>query len=215
MPAIPYVPLFVCVYASNMLKSPGCFHLVSFVIVHFGNYSLFSTAAEYFFVWLGLRLFLQFPLWASTVLFICCYYNKDSRNNLSTGVRLLASFSLETLFSLAWHDTVLSFLFWDVFGCTFLSSLPSLLSPPCPIDCPLPLECQRYLRLAPRSSLLSALPSRYACSFEGFKTIYMVCHWKEWNDATYSSMNGPRECHTEWSKTEKEKYHMTSLICGI
>lgn len=101
----------VCVYASNMLKSPGCFHLVSFVIVHFGNYSLFSTAAEYFFAWLGLRSFLQFPLWASMVLLICCYCNKDSRNNRSTGVRLLASFSLETLFSLAWHDTVLSCLF--------------------------------------------------------------------------------------------------------
>ena len=29
-----------------------------------------------------------------------------------------------------------------------------------------------------------------------------------------SRMDGPRECHTDWSQTE-EKYHMTSLICGI
>ena len=28
-------------------------------------------------------------------------------------------------------------------------------------------------------------------------------------------MGGPRECHTERSKSEKEKYHVTSLICGI
>ena len=31
-------------------------------------------------------------------------------------------------------------------------------------------------------------------------------------------MDGPRECHTEWSKSDKKKrwnYHMTSLICGI
>ena len=59
MPAIPYVPLCVCVCVTNMLKSLSCFHLVNFVIVHFGNYFLFSTAAEYFFVWLDLRLFLQ------------------------------------------------------------------------------------------------------------------------------------------------------------
>ena len=25
----------------------------------------------------------------------------------------------------------------------------------------------------------------------------------------------PRVCHNEWSQTEKEKYHMTSVICGI
>ena len=29
-------------------------------------------------------------------------------------------------------------------------------------------------------------------------------------------MDGPRECHTsEISQTEKEKYHMTFLMCGI
>ena len=126
--------LFFCVCASNMLKSLGCFHLVNFVIVHFGNYSLFSTTAGYFFVWLGLRLFLQSSIWASAVLLIYCYYNKDSRNSLSAGVRLLASFSFETILSLAWPDTVLSCLSWDVSGCTFLSPLPSSLSPPCPLN---------------------------------------------------------------------------------
>ena len=28
-------------------------------------------------------------------------------------------------------------------------------------------------------------------------------------------MDGPRDCHTEGSQTEKEKYHRTSLICRI
>ena len=28
-------------------------------------------------------------------------------------------------------------------------------------------------------------------------------------------MDGPRDYHTKWSKLEKDKYHMLSLICGI
>ena len=28
-------------------------------------------------------------------------------------------------------------------------------------------------------------------------------------------MDEPREYHTKWSKLEKDKYHMLSLICGI
>ena len=38
---------------------------------------------------------------------------------------------------------------------------------------------------------------------------------KKWNNAICSTMDGPRDYHIEWSKTEKEKYHMISLICGI
>ena len=30
-----------------------------------------------------------------------------------------------------------------------------------------------------------------------------------------SNMDGPRDCHTEGSKSEKDKYHMISLIRGI
>ena len=32
----------------------------------------------------------------------------------------------------------------------------------------------------------------------------LFSHKKEWNNATCSNMDGPRECHTEWSQTEKE-----------
>jgi len=37
---------------------------------------------------------------------------------------------------------------------------------------------------------------------------------KEWNDVIRNNMNGPRDCHTEWSETTKGKYHVISLICG-
>ena len=28
---------------------------------------------------------------------------------------------------------------------------------------------------------------------------------KEWNNAICSNMNGPRDCHTEWSKSDRER----------
>ena len=39
-------------------------------------------------------------------------------------------------------------------------------------------------------------------------------HWKEW-DNTICSMIGPGVSHTKWSKSEKDKYHMISVICGV
>ena len=43
----------------------------------------------------------------------------------------------------------------------------------------------------------------------------LLGHQKEWNNAIYSNMDGPRDYHTKWSSLEKDKYHMISLICGI
>ena len=43
----------------------------------------------------------------------------------------------------------------------------------------------------------------------------LLSHKKEWNNAICSNMDGPRDYHTKWSKSEKDKYHMSSLICGI
>ena len=37
---------------------------------------------------------------------------------------------------------------------------------------------------------------------------------KEWNSAIHSNMDGTRDSHTEWSKSERER-HMISLISGI
>ena len=43
----------------------------------------------------------------------------------------------------------------------------------------------------------------------------LLSHKKEWNNAICSNMNGPKDCHIEWRKSEKEKYRMISLICRI
>ena len=29
------------------------------------------------------------------------------------------------------------------------------------------------------------------------------------------NMDGPRDHHTKWSKSDKDKYYMISLICGV
>ena len=42
----------------------------------------------------------------------------------------------------------------------------------------------------------------------------LLSHKKEWNNAIYSNMDGPRDYHAKWSKTDKYKSHI-SLICGI
>ena len=38
---------------------------------------------------------------------------------------------------------------------------------------------------------------------------------KEWNNDICSNMDRPRDYHTKWSKSDKDKYHIISLICGI
>ena len=42
-----------------------------------------------------------------------------------------------------------------------------------------------------------------------------LSHWKEWDNTICSNMIGPRDSHTKWSKSEKDKYHMISVTCGI
>ena len=43
----------------------------------------------------------------------------------------------------------------------------------------------------------------------------LLSHKKEWDNAICSNMDGPRDYHTKWSKSDKDKYHMISLTCGI
>ena len=40
-------------------------------------------------------------------------------------------------------------------------------------------------------------------------------HKKEGYNAICSNMDGPRDRHIEWSKSDKDKYHKISLVCGI
>ena len=35
---------------------------------------------------------------------------------------------------------------------------------------------------------------------------------KKWNITICSNMDGPRDCYTEWSKSEEDKYHMISYV---
>ena len=34
----------------------------------------------------------------------------------------------------------------------------------------------------------------------------LLSHKKEQNNAICSNMDGPRDCHAEWSKSDKDKY---------
>ena len=34
----------------------------------------------------------------------------------------------------------------------------------------------------------------------------LLSHQKEWDNVICSNMNGPRDCHTEWRKTERERW---------
>ena len=43
----------------------------------------------------------------------------------------------------------------------------------------------------------------------------LLSHRKEWSNAICSNMDGPRDYRTEWSKSDKDKYHIIPLICGI
>ena len=43
----------------------------------------------------------------------------------------------------------------------------------------------------------------------------LLSHKKELNNAICSNMDAARDYHTKWSKSEKDKYHMMSLICEI
>ena len=43
----------------------------------------------------------------------------------------------------------------------------------------------------------------------------LLNHKKEWNNSICISMDGHRDYHSKWSNSDKDKYHMISLICGI
>ena len=43
----------------------------------------------------------------------------------------------------------------------------------------------------------------------------LLSHEKEWNNAIRSNMDGTTDYHTKWSKSDKDKYHLISLVCGI
>ena len=40
----------------------------------------------------------------------------------------------------------------------------------------------------------------------------LLSHKKELNNAICSNMDGPRDSHTKWNKSEEDKYHMVSYV---
>ena len=43
---------------------------------------------------------------------------------------------------------------------------------------------------------------------------YSAIHTKEWNNAIFSNMNGPKDYQTKWNKSERERqipYDITSM----
>ena len=42
-----------------------------------------------------------------------------------------------------------------------------------------------------------------------------LLHEKERNNCIWSNMDGPGDYHTKWSKSDKDKYHMILLMCGL
>ena len=38
---------------------------------------------------------------------------------------------------------------------------------------------------------------------------------KEWNNAVCSNMDGPRDYHTKWSKSGKDRYDMISVMWNL
>ena len=44
----------------------------------------------------------------------------------------------------------------------------------------------------------------------------LLSHKREWNPAICDNMDGPSGySFAQWNKSEKDNYHMISLICGI
>ena len=45
--------------------------------------------------------------------------------------------------------------------------------------------------------------------------VILLRNKKGWNHAICDNMDGPRSHDAKWKKSEKDKYHMISLMCGI
>lgn len=50
-----------------------------------------------------------------------------------------------------------------------------------------------------------------ACMYNGI----FLSHKTEWNLGISDKMDGPKRYYTKWIKSDKDKYYMALLICGI
>ena len=49
------------------------------------------------------------------------------------------------------------------------------------------------------------------CIYSGI----LLSHKNEPNCAIYRNVDGPRDCHIEWSKSEREKQYCISFVNGV
>ena len=74
-----------------------------------------------------------------------------------------------------------------------------------------------------RQTLSSEPPGKPPSTEEWIKKTWYIwtyneilfSHKKEQNNAICSNMDVPRDSHIEWSQSDKDKYHMTQLRCGV
>ena len=86
--------------------------------------------------------------------------------------------------------------------------------------CQAPLSSIISCSLLRFMSIESVMPSNYlnCCHpllFFGVCNGILLGHKKEWNSAICRNLDGPRDYHTKWSQTEKDRCRMISLKCGI
>ena len=53
------------------------------------------------------------------------------------------------------------------------------------------------------------------CKYNNVNNMSHHFFFKEWNWVICKDVDGPRDCHTEWSLEEKSKYHILMHICEI
>ena len=58
------------------------------------------------------------------------------------------------------------------------------------------------------------LPCLRYCKICYIYTMEYYPAMKKWNNAICNNLDGPRDYHTKWSKSEKDMGHTISLICG-
>ena len=127
---------------------------------------------------------------------------------------------------LLWRNVYLDFLptFKNWIVCLFVSAIRTTIWPSNPIPWLIPREScnsKRYMHPGVHCSTIytSQDMEARACSLteeweKKLGYIYTVeYHKKEWGNAICSNMDECRACHTEWSKSEKDKYIL--LIYGI
>ena len=53
--------------------------------------------------------------------------------------------------------------------------------------------------------------NEYEDEYENVAQWNITQHKKEWNNAIWNKIDGPKDYHTKWSQKKKDKYHITYM----